>query len=338
MDFVSGEILTVDGFEKGYVGFEKSIIVEMEKGACPKKSIAKGLIVPSFINAHTHIGDSFIKEKKIELPKDVNKLVAPPDGLKHRMLREASDDDIIDGMEKSLDIMIKTGTSCFCDFRENSILGICQLKTALHLWNISSIILSRPDELIYDKDELDLLLKNSDGIGLSSISDWDFSELEKISKHVRKKNKIFALHVSERIRENIDSIVALKPNLLVHMIKATESDLIRVKDNNIPIVICARSNAFYGLKPNIKLMKKVGVEMLIGTDNVMLNSPSILDEIMFLKNHFKEYSISDLLYIVTYGARKALNLDCNILGPNSKADFVVLDKKSLKPLYIASDK
>jgi len=43
----------------------------------------------------------------------------------------------------------------------------------------------------------------------------------------------------------------------------------------------------------------------------------------------------ELLYFVTFGARKVLNLDCDILCPNSKADFVVLDKKSLKPLYIS---
>ena len=151
------------------------------------------------------------------------------------------------------------------------------MKTALRLLNINSLILSRPDSLKYDKNEVDVLLKNSDGIAISSISDWEYSELQKIAQDTREKNKIFALHASERIRENIDNILDLKPNFLVHMIKAPESDLLRVKENKIPIVVCPRANSFYGLKPNFSLLKKVGVDLSLGTDNAMLNSPVILD-------------------------------------------------------------
>jgi cytosine/adenosine deaminase-related metal-dependent hydrolase len=336
MDFVSGEILNNDGFIDGYIAFKKGKIVETGSDNPPKKPICKGLIVPTFVNAHTHIGDSFIREKNIDLPKNIEELVAPPNGLKHKLLREASDKDIIEGMEKSIDIMIKSGTKYFCDFRENGILGISQLKAALQFWKINSLILARPDLLEYNKNEVDILLKNSNGIAISSISDWDYSELQKIARDTREKNKIFALHASERIRENIDDILDLKPNFLVHMIKASESDLIRAKGDKISIIICPRANSFYGLKPNYKLLKKVGVNLLLGTDNAMLNSPVILDEIRYVKSTSKYYSNFELLFMTTLGARKALNLDCDILGFNSKADFVVLDKKSLKPLYISN--
>jgi len=293
------------------------------------------LIVPSFVNAHTHIGDSFIREKNINLPTDIEKLVAPPDGLKHKLLSEASDEDIIESMERSIDIMIKTGTSYFCDFRESGLLGISQLKAALQLWKISCVILSRPDELIYNKNETDILLNNSDGIGISSISDWDYPELEKLAKHTKKKNKIFGIHASERIREDIDLILDLKPDFLVHMIKASESDFVRVKNEGISVVVCPRSNAFFGLKPDYDLMKSVGIDFVLGTDNGMLNSPSVLDELKYLKKEYEGFSTSDLLYKITYEARKALNLECNILGQDSPADFVVLDKQYLEALYIS---
>ncbi len=335
MKYVAGDILKDTGFERGYLGFEKKLIIERGKGNPPKKPICKGLIVPSFVNAHTHIGDSFINQKEIDLPKNIEDLVAPPNGLKHKLLKEVSDKDIIQGMEKSIEIMIKNGTKYFCDFRENGILGISQIKAALHLWKISCILLSRPESLKYDKNELDLLLKNSNGIALSSISDWEYSEITKVVKHTKYKKKIFALHGSERIREDIDGILDLKPNFLVHMIKASESDLTRVKDMNIPIVLCPRANSYFGLKPNYKLLKKLKVDLLLGTDNAMLNFPVILDEINYITSISKEFSTMELLYMTTYGARKALNLDCDILGPNSKADFVVLNKKSLKPLYIS---
>ena len=335
MDYVSGEILTDDGFKKGYIGFDKGIIVETGKDNPPKKSISNGLIVPTFVNAHTHIGDSFIRDKDINLPKNIEDLVAPPNSLKHKLLHESADEEIIAGMEKSIQLMLKSGTKYFYDFRESGILGISQLKVALRLSKISSIILSRPDSLSYEKTELDLLLKNSDGIAISSISDWNYSELQKVAKETRSKNRIFALHGSERVRESIDDILDLKPKFLVHMLKASESDIQRVKENNIPIVICPRANSFFDLKPNYKLLKKIGVDVLIGTDNAMLNSPIILDEINYLKSITKEFTTTDLLYMTTFGARKALNLECDILGPNSKDEFVVLDTKTLRPLYIS---
>ena len=336
MDFVSGEILTNKGLEKGYIAFEKNTIVETGKGNSPKKTVCRGLIIPKFVNAHTHIGDSFIRDKNIKLPKNIEELVAPPHGLKHKFLKDASDEEIIEGMEKSIDIMIKSGTQYFCDFRENGILGIAQIKSALDLWKINSIILSRPDSLEYNKNEIDVLLKNSDGIALSSLSDWEYTYIRKIAKAAHLRKKIFAIHASERVREDIDDILDLKPNFLVHMLKATESDLEKVKEEDISIIICPRANSFYGLKPNYSMLKKIGVDLMLGTDNAMINTPNVLDEIKYVRSSSKSYSINELLYMATYGARKVLNLDCDILGPNSKAGFIVLDKKTLRPLYIST--
>jgi len=335
MDYVSGEILTEKGIKKGYLGFQKNRIIEVGKGIPPKKPICKGLILPTFVNAHTHIGDSFIRKKHKKLPKNVEALVGPH-GLKHRLLNEASDKEIVAGMKESLDIMMKTGTSHFCDFRENGTRGINQIKNALKNTNISSLILSRPDQLKYNKDEIETLLKNSQGIGASSISDWDYSELAKVAKHAKKRKKIFGIHASERIREDVDLILDLKPDFLVHMICATDNDFERVKDYNIPVVICPRANMFYGLKPNLKLIKKHEIDLLIGTDNAMLNPPNILDEIKHLKKTYKEFSVQELLHFITYGPRKALNLDDCILASNSKAEFTVLDKKYLRTLYISN--
>lgn len=335
MKYTAGKILTKNGFEKGYIGSERKKIVEVGKTNPPKKPVAKGLICPLFINAHTHIGDSFVRNKNITLPKKLEELVEPPEGLKFKLLKEASEEEIIDGMEESINTMEKTGTKHFYEFREGGIKGICQLKTALSLWKTSATILSRPEELKYDKNEIDILLNNSDGIGLSSISEWNYSEIQKIAKEVEKKNKIFAIHASEKAREDIDLILDLKPSFLVHMIKATEQDLEVVNENSVPIVVCPRSNNFFGIKTDLELFEKSGVKVLIGTDNAMINSPSILDEIIFIKKKYNCYSVEDLLLMTTYSSRKALNHDSFILGPNSKAEFVVLDEKTLKPLYIS---
>lgn len=336
MRYVQGEILTQNGFKKGYLGFEQNKIKETGKGSPPEKPVAKGIIVPTFVNAHTHLGDSFIKKKNIDLPRNVEELVAPPHGLKYKLLENASDEEIIGGMEESIKDMARTGISHFCDFREGGIKGIRQLTTAMKDRRIDSVILSRPEELEYNKKEIDLLLQRSDGIGISSISDWEFSELKKVSTLAKQKKKLFALHGSEVLRENIDPILDLKPDFLVHMVKATKADLLLVKDNNIPIVLCPRSNAFFGLKPNISLMKQIGIDIMLGTDNVMINSPNILEELRFLKNNYKELSLEELCNMITYAPRKALNLNCDYLVPNSLSNFVVLDRESLEPQYIST--
>jgi len=336
MKYISGKILTKEGFQKGYLKINENKIIEVEKGISPSRSIVKGLILPTLINMHTHIGDSFIKDRGVSLPRNIEELVAPPGGIKHKLLKEASEKEIITGIKKSIDVMKRNGTKIFCDFRENGISGIQQLKKALESSRISPVTLSRPSNLYYNKKEMDLLLENSDGIGLSSISDWDYSEIIKVAKHVKNKKKFFAIHASERVREDIDSILDLKPDFLIHMIKAYESDLIRVKENNIPIVVCTRANSFFGLRPNLDLMKKLGVNILFGTDNAMLVAPNILEEINFVINNFKTFKKSELLFKISYEPRKALNLDCNILNPNSKAEFVVVDEKTLKPLYVSA--
>ena len=335
MKYVQGEILTTDGFITGYISFEQNQgVFEVRKGAPPEKPIAKGLVLPTFVNAHTHIGDSFIRKKHLKLPCNVKDLVAPPYGLKHRLLKEASEQEILEGIQMSLAEMTASGTSSFCDFREGGLIGIFQLRKAMKNSSVDSVILSRPSQMTYEKEELDRLLQNSDGIGLSSISDWEPAEIEKISKHVRKKKKLFALHASEVVRENIDRILDLRPNLLIHMIAATKADLERVNDANIPIVVCPRSYAFFHLKNNLTQMKKTGVTILLGTDNAMINTPDVIEEVrVLLKTGL--FSLEELLTNITYTPRKALNLDDRIQGRNLLKKFIVLEKDSLKLLYVS---
>jgi cytosine/adenosine deaminase-related metal-dependent hydrolase len=333
MEFISGEILTENGFVTGHLRVEDhSVVGELEKGTLPKKPIATGLIIPTCINAHTHLGDSFIRNHHLPLPRNVKELVAPPAGLKHRMLKQATEQEILRGIQDSLQEMRTSGTSCFCDFREGGFLGIYQIRKALKHCPMEAVILSRPAQMTYDKDELNQLLENSNGIGLSSISDWEPSEIEKVAAHVRKKNKLFALHASEVEREDIDHILNLKPNLLIHMIAATPTDLQRVKEASIPIVLCPRSYLFFHLKHNLELMRKTGVTLLLGTDNGMINTPDVLEEVNVLRKN-TTFTIEELLTMVTFTPRKALNLTDCIQARDLSEKYIVLERDSLKLIY-----
>lgn len=254
------------------------------------------------INAHTHIGDAFITLKK---SYGIQELVGPS-GIKHTLLKQTKPHIIIEGMKQSLKIMKNVGTTHFCDFREGGLKGIHLLKEALPS-NLTPIIFSRPQNQHYNTHKINALLSESQGIGISSISDWDYHELFKIARHTHKKGKLFALHASERIHEPIDLILDLKPTFIVHMIKATPNDLAIVADHKVPVVICPRSNAYFSLRPNIPAMKNAGIILMLGTDNAMITPPDIIQEAQYLIQHFKvtPHEIRDM---ISKNPRKYLNV------------------------------
>ncbi len=336
MVFIGGKVLTENGFMKGFIKQDSGGIEYFDKLE-EENELIKGIVVPKVINSHTHIGDSFIYYESLKLPKNVEELVKPPNGLKHKLLKNAKKNKIEEGIKKSINLMVKNFTSHFFDFREGGFKGIGQIKNVIRNKNIDSLILARPKDLKYDKKELDLILKNSDGIGLSAISDWDFSEIKKIALHTKKNNKIFALHASEVEREDVNLILELEPDFLVHMICATKSDLIKIKEKNIPIVICPRSNYYFNLKTNYKLMKEVGINLLLGTDNAMIVEPNIIEEMIFLREKTSIFSDLELLNMITFSPRKALNLKDGIHGLDWMRDFVVLDEESLRPAYVPKE-
>ena len=332
--YVSGKILTINGFKNGFINLNSEKPYQIQKGVPPSSPIKKGLIVTSFCNAHTHIGDTFIRSRDVTLPNNIEQLVAPPDGLKHRLLKEASEKEIKQGMNLALNEMTQAGIDFFCDFRENGINGAKTLKLMGKHAGITPIIYGRPENLDVDKKEILELIKIADGIGLSSISDWKTDNLEIIANYAKKHNTSLALHASERIREDIDFILSLEPTFLVHMTQGTKKDFEKIKQQNIPVVICPRSNAFFGYKPPLQRMKKTGIELLIGTDNAMLHSLKMQDEIHFIQKQFPNmFSLESLLAMTTILPRKVLNLKDGMSRSTFPTSFLVLDTKTLEPIF-----
>jgi len=256
----------------------------------------------SLINSHTHIGDFFIKlpEKKYS----VEELVAPVYGYKHRMLDSAGRKEIVEGMKKAIHIMENAGTFAFIDFREGGVKGIEMLREAITGKKIKAIIMGRPEKMQYNKDEIDKILSISHGIGLSSISDWD-DDIEKIAEHVHRKRKMFAIHASEAKRENIDEILSLNPHFLIHLSMASEKDIEKVAEENIPVVVCPRSNAFFGLRPKIEMMMEYGITIMLGTDNAMIVEPDIRKEMDYVAKNF-EISDKNLFDMVSRNPKKII--------------------------------
>ncbi|OYR58473.1 nucleoside deaminase, partial [Halorubrum sp. E3] len=124
---LEGTVLVGPEFEpvEGRVVVADGEIVRVEETSVDSDDV----ILPAFVNAHTHIGDSIAKEAGEGLSLD--ELVAPPDGLKHRLLREASREAKVAAMARSLRYMESTGTGTVLEFREGGVEGVGALRDAV---------------------------------------------------------------------------------------------------------------------------------------------------------------------------------------------------------------
>jgi cytosine/adenosine deaminase-related metal-dependent hydrolase len=330
MPWVNGQILTENGFREGSLEFAEEIITYISEMKS-KQSLAEGLILPLFTNPHTHIGDSFIQE---DLEGTIEEIVAPPHGLKHARLEQASDEEVVEGMRQSLDRMNASGVSNFVDFREGGVKGVSLLLNACLDSPVNPVVYGRPKSMEYDKEEVKALLKVVDGIGISSVQDWDGSVLEKLTKDVNISGRGFATHASESVRENIDTILDLKPRFLIHMIEANESDLERCADAGVPVVVCPRSNAHFEKVPPVAKMLSKGVDVMLGTDNAMLSSPSLFDEMRFLRQMTKQdpnITTGSILQMAMNSGKVLKGQSALSLKTGQPSEFLVLEWDGNKP-------
>jgi cytosine/adenosine deaminase-related metal-dependent hydrolase len=243
----------------------------IEEGPLDGKADHAGVILPKLIDTHTHCADAGVK---VGPGMTLEELVAPPNGLKHRYLKETPRETIMEGMKKFGRTAERNGIGTFIDFREGGLDGVLMAKQACG----SAVILGRPLSGVYDSSEVDSILSVADGIALSSISDIDLGYAEKVADAAHKAHKAFAIHCSERVREDIDAVLSLSPDFIVHMCEATDSDLRKCADAGIPISVCPRSNIFFGKNPPLLRMKNAGCTVAMGTDNAMLCTPDLRPE------------------------------------------------------------
>ncbi|NVM03161.1 MAG: amidohydrolase family protein [Candidatus Helarchaeota archaeon] len=302
------------------------------------------LVVPGFINAHVHIGDSFAKDKGVNLT--LPEVVEPPNGLKHRLLKETRVETIIEGMRNGFKEMLSSGTTTFADFREGGPDGILILKEALKDSLIRAFILGRTTPDFNTPHEI---LKIAHGIGLSSSNLYNDTELEMFAIFCLEGSKIISTHVSEteeerkiaferfKISDIERAIKILKANILIHAIHADNKDIELISQYDVPIVICPRANGYFGAGfPPISAFLKNKIVLCLGTDNVMANSPDLFREMEFLfklfrgTNGINMLKSKDILSMVTINPAKALRLDhlTGSLAERKYADFFVLDLNS----------
>jgi cytosine/adenosine deaminase-related metal-dependent hydrolase len=311
------------------------------------------LMIPGFVNAHTHIGDSIGKD--VSLNQTVDEKIHPVFGIKSKILKQTSEENLGNFMKNTCYSMIRKGITTFVDFREGGLDGVILLKKVLSDIPIRSIVLGRLEFYQNVKEiqknisfpstkstEFISLLKKCDGIGVSGANENSTSVLN----HYSKISKLKAIHSAETKQSITKSkkitgksetmrALSLKPDFLVHMTYASKTDLLMASKKTRGIVICPRANSSLaeGI-PDIELMQKSGCTLALGTDNVMINSPDMFREMDFIWKvtmgiHKKRIDAKEILKMATVNGGKILNKDIGVVQSGKIADCIFLDKHAL---------
>lgn len=331
-------------------------IIEMAKDVCEGKIIdaTDSIVCPTFLNGHTHIGDSIIKDEGYGL--SLGEMVKPPNGVKHKALANAEDGEIIDAMKKSMWDMFESGTTHFIDYREGGIKGVELLRKASKNLPVTPVILGRDDSFYGQNPDLRKvkiairkLLKLADGIALSGFGEISDEVASLITSECRKAGKISSIHVAESMHLQDDSLrdfnkteiqrgVDADFNQLVHCTNPRNNDLELIKNSNV--VVCPRVNATLnvGVAPLNEMFSK-GIKPLLGSDNLMLNSPNLFRELEFslkiMSVYYKNYlNPKDLLKTAT---TNICNFEINryiekqVIDVNQEANLFISKKYSKNP-------
>ena len=317
------------------------------------------VIIPGLYNSHTHLGDSCLLDGTTGLTLEEG--FFRPNGFKYRELALLSAEEQIPFIVSQMQYMVRTGTVGHIDFREEGVKGVEILKEASHRVGLDSVILSQWMTSPFDaaalaentaslnddyREELEAILAGSDGFSESTMNDMTSPAWRYIRDRTRELGKLRAIHCLENEGYRNDSLAVegrgdlaraidlLEPHLIIHMTVATPQEQDQLAASGITGVMNPRANANLGLPlPPLRGLLDAGANLLLGTDNAMLNNCSMLAELDFTyklaKSQYGDAVLPQpqtILKMATSNIEKALGGDRHgYLEKGLPADFVVLD-------------
>jgi cytosine/adenosine deaminase-related metal-dependent hydrolase len=335
-------------------------VVAIERIA-PVETLDSGalVVIPGLYNAHTHMGDSCWPDGATGLTLEQG--FFRPDGFKYRELAKISPEKQLEHLVAHLRYMACTGTVGHFDFREQGAAGAELLRRAATITGVDSVILSQFNRVPFSEDELkantaalpdsarlDLaaMLSVADGFSESTMNDLTDSAWCEIRKLTEEKGKLRAIHCLENADyrnvslgrtgrgDLIRALELLAPHLVIHLTVANEEEISLLARTGTTGVLNPRANANLGLPlPPVRRLLEGGVNLLLGTDNGLLNSPNLFAELDYtykiVKSQFGDAVRPDPLDIL----RMATSNLPSCFGPerrgfideNLPATFVVLN-------------
>jgi cytosine/adenosine deaminase-related metal-dependent hydrolase len=259
------------------------------------------LVMPGLVNAHVHLNDAPLKDAGAG--RRFEEIIHPVTGLKVTGLRSLTTRERVKQMSKALEEMVRSGITQVVDFHEEDVSIIDELRRFSSNSAILTV-LGRPpryfstEEIIsntgFEEREMRMFRKDQqklDGSSLSGANEYSNRAMEQINDARKGITGVHAAESANAVERSVritgetevERLSAyLKPDFLVHMTNATEADIDIAASSRLGIVCCPRSNAILGVGiPPVSRLVDAGLDVALGTDNIMVNSPDIFREMDF---------------------------------------------------------
>jgi cytosine/adenosine deaminase-related metal-dependent hydrolase len=350
--FIRGALIgdNLDYKENVKIEIENGLIENIQNNANPKNVekehiFEDKILLPGFINSHTHIGDygGLDKAWNRSLDEAVGK-----NGIKYQFMKKSNIQEIL---QDGLKLLQSLGVFGFVDFREEGLYGARMLNSLIENQSHLEVkIMARPESQDEDeiKNEIFKLVSEGFDIGLNRAFDFTDKTLESIREISANGNRIIGIHLgeekflekkSERKYGQSDfnrTIKILKPNFIVHGTNLSKSQWDTLPKEILP-VLCPRSNFYFntGLSP-IKFCLNNKIDIALGTDNFMAIHPSLIEELQyaFVTNRLSnEYNnIIRMIKSITVIPSKFFKFDVGILeiGKKLKANLFDISRNEFK--------
>jgi len=289
-------------------------------------------LIPGFFNSHVHSADIGLRGVG---QYTLSELVGEG-GIKSRHLQQLSDEAVELAINKSYEEAKRLGIQGWADFREGGLRGI----QPYHKLPSSFMAFGRP---IPDDD-----LEQFNYFGIRDVDQYTSDQLRLIVEHAHKFEKPIFVHASEDIEfrnhwvnfhsesDVIWSLRNISPRAIIHLTHADEEDFTEMKLSKVGAIFCLGSNQFTKVgTPSIPLAFELGLEIAIGTDNAMMQSLSIGDEIRKIHHKFPDISIIELLKLGSVNGAKLVDLDFSLKVGNS--NYIELNIPQLNKFHQSLD-
>ncbi|MGG6298018.1 amidohydrolase family protein [Leptolyngbya sp. AN02str] len=317
------------------------------------------VVMPGMVNGHTHMGDSCLPDGATGMTLEQG--FFRPQGYKYRELAKQTETEHLGHIAAHLQYMARTGTIAHFDFREQGAYGSQLLRTAAQQTGVRSVVLGQFNELPFTAEELQQnrvglregaiaqlqdILSVADGFSESTMNDLTDAAWKQICDLTTQQGKLRAIHCLENDgyrtvslevtgKGDLERAIALyHPDLVIHATVANPTEIAMLSQHRTNVVLNPRANANLGLPlPPIAQLLQSQANLLLGTDNGLLNSPNLFAEMDFTykvaKSQFGDAvhpDPVDILKMTTSNLRHVPIPDLHgYLEPGLPADLVVLN-------------
>lgn len=336
---VGSDLEFVDGWIN--ISISDGIIQHIGRGKASGRyviELSNSLAMPPLANLHVHILDYVMPEVGWDL--DLDDLVGDPYGVKYRVLNRSTPAELRNAINRFLKHSWMYGVGFIAEFREGGI------NNALLDFNSrpeTHLVLGMPINVSNAVDEFMEMVRYVNGLAISSPLYYSEDALRELSRLSINLGIQVHAHISEtsetRGEGDLEHLLRyLRPSAIVHGTFLSRDELELLKELNIPLIICPRSNYwFLGRLPDMRAIYELGLEVGIGSDNACWIKCDLWRDLELLSNILRPMGLLNPKWILKIAVNSGIIGFSNYLMEGSKPNLLIINSE-LTSINYSKDK